>query len=150
MNELTLGKLAEQAELEIDAVQFYEQLGLLKTPPKTVSSPQLYPQDEVSRLRFIKRAQKLGFSLNEIKELLLLKSESHTSNKDIKSKTRTKIKDVENKMLDLYRIKGALEHLASMCDGHGPACGCQIQEALDPDTQERLGWKYNNCDYLRR
>ena len=147
MNGLTLDKLAEQAGLEIDAVQFYAQLGLIKTPPKTVSSSQFYPQEEVSRLRFIKRAQKLGFSLNEIKELLLLKSESHTTNKDIKSKTRTKIKDVENKMLDLYRIKGALEHLASMCDGHGPACGCQIQEALDPDTQERLGWRHNHCDY---
>jgi MerR family copper efflux transcriptional regulator len=85
--------------------------------------------------------------LNEIKELLFLKSESQTNVKDIKSKARSKIQDVENKMLDLYRIKGALEHLASMCDGHGPACGCQIQEALDPNTQERLGWRHNHCDY---
>jgi DNA-binding transcriptional MerR regulator len=147
MNGLTLDKLAEQAELEIDAVQFYMQLGLIKTQPKAVSRHQFYSQEEVSRLRFIKRAQKLGFSLNEIKELLFLKSASHTTKKDIKNRTLINIKAVENKMLDLYRIKGALEHLVSTCDGHGPVCECQTLEALDPDSQERLGWKHDHHDH---
>ena len=124
MNGLTLDKLAEQAELEIDAVEFYERLGLINTLPESRSNHQIYPQEEVSCLRLIKRAQKLGFSLDEIKELLQLRPESHVTPKDIKNRTLIKIKDVENKMLDLYRIKGALEHLASTCDGHGPACGC--------------------------
>ena len=66
MNGLTLDKLAEQAGLEIDAVKFYEQLGLIKAQLKTESNHQFYPQEEVSRLRFIIRAQKLGFSLHEI------------------------------------------------------------------------------------
>jgi MerR family mercuric resistance operon transcriptional regulator len=87
-------------------------------------------------LRFIKRAQKLGFSLNEIKELLLLKPDSQVKNEDIKKRTRVKIQDVENKLFDLYRIKGALEHIASECDGN-TTCGCQIVEALDQNTQER-------------
>ena len=91
MNGLTLDKLAEQAGLEIDAVQFYEQLGLIKTQPKAKLSHHYYHQEEVSRLKFIKRAPKLGFSLNEIKELLFLKSESHATKKDIKSKTLIKI-----------------------------------------------------------
>ena len=144
MNGLTLDKLAEQAGLEIDAVEFYERLGLINTLPESGSNYQFYPQEEVSRLRFIKRAQKLGFSLDEIKELLLLRSESHETKKDIKIRTLIKIKDVENKMLDLYRIKGALEHLAITCDGHSPVCGCQILEALDPNTQERLGWRHDH------
>ena len=144
MNGLTLDRLAEQAGLEIDAVQFYERLGLINTLPESESNHQFYPQEEVSRLRFIKRAQKLGFSLDEIKELLLLRSESIVTPKDTKIRTLIKIKDVENKMLDLYRIKGALEHLASTCDGHSPACGCQILEALDPNTQERLGWRHDH------
>jgi len=147
MNGLTLDKLAEQAGVEIDAVQFYERLGLIKTPPESVSNHQFYPQEEVSRLRFIKRAQKLGFSLNETKELLFFKSESHITKKDIKNRTLIKIKDVENKMFDLYRIKDALEHLASNCDGYGSACERQILEALDPDSEERRGWKDDRQDH---
>ena len=147
MNGLTLDKLAEQAGLDIDVVQFYERSGLIKTPPKTVANHQFYPQEEVSRLRFITRAQKLGFSLNEIKELLFLKSKSHASKNGIKSKIFVKIQDVQNKMLDLYRIKGALEHLASGCDDVGTACGCQIIEALDPDTQERLGRRHDHIEF---
>ena len=151
MNGLILDKLTEQAGLEIDAVQFYEQMGLINKLPKIESIHPLYPQEEVSRLRFIKRAQKLGFSLNEIKELLLLKSESHGNKDAIKNKILNKIQEVENKMLDLYRIKGVLENLASTCDGHRPACGCQILEALDPNTQERLGWRHDQqLGHLRR
>jgi MerR family copper efflux transcriptional regulator len=147
MNGLTLDKLAEQAGLEIDAVEFYERLGLVNTLPESRSNHQIYPQEAVSCLRFIKRAQKLGFSLDEIKDLLYLKPESQTNNKDIKNRTLIKIKDVENKMLDLYRIKGALEHLASTCEGNGPACQCQILEALDPNTQERLGWRHDHIEF---
>ena len=150
MNGLTLDKLADQAELEIDAVEFYERLGLINTLPESRSNHQIYPQEEVSRLRFITRAQKLGFSLKEIKELLLLMSESHNTPKDIKNITLIKIKDVENKMLDLYRIKGALEHVVSSNDGHIPACGCHILEALDPNTQERLCWRYEHQGNQRR
>ena len=143
MNGLTLDKLAEQAGLEINAVQFYERLGLIKAPLKTESNHQIYTQEAISRLRFIIRAQKLGFSLHEIKELLFLKSESHVTKKDIINKTLIRIQDVENKMLDLYRIKFALENLASTFDGHNPAGRNQILEALDPNTHERLGWRHD-------
>ena len=144
MNGLTIDKLAEQAGLKIDLVEFYERLGLINTLTESGLKLQFYSKEEVSRLRFITRAQKLGFSLNDIKELLLLKPESHLLPKDIKSRTNRKIQDIENKMLDLYRIKGALEYLASSCDDTGPACGCQIVEALDPNTQERLGSRHEH------
>jgi len=144
MNGLTLNKLAEQAGLEIDAVQFYMQLGLIKTPPKAVSRHQFYSQEEVSRLRFIKRAQKLGFSLNDIKELLSLRDESHVGKQNIKHRTLIKITEVENKLFDLYRMKGALEQLVSTCDGYGPVSEYKIIEALDPDSQERRGLKYDH------
>ena len=144
MNGLTLDKLAEQAGLEIDAVQFYERLGLINTLPESGSNHQFYPQEEVSRLRFIKRAQKLGFSLDEIKELLLLRSESNVNKKDIKIRTLIKIKDIENIMLDLHRIKGSLELLASTCDGHGSLDECPKPEALESNNQERLGYKHDH------
>jgi DNA-binding transcriptional MerR regulator len=146
MDRLSLDKLAEQSDLDINAIRFYEQLGLLINSTEWDSLQKLYSQEEVSRLRFIKRAQKLGFSLNDIKELLHLKSDSQARKEDIKKRTRVKIRDVENKLFDLYRIKGALEHIASECDGN-TACRCEIIEALDPNTEERLGWRQEHIEY---
>lgn len=146
MKAITLARLAEQTNLDINAIRFYKQLGLLISSAESDSLQQFYSQEEVSRLRFIKRAQKLGFSLNDIKELLLLKSDSKTNKENIKKRTRVRIQDVENKLFDLYRIKGALEHIASECDGN-TACRCEIIEALDPNTQERLGWRQEHIEY---
>jgi DNA-binding transcriptional MerR regulator len=134
MDGLSLNKLAEQSDLDIKAIRFYEQLGLLIGTAESDSLQQLYPQENVTRLRFIKRAQKLGFSLNDIKELLLLKFDSQVQKEDIKRRTRVKIRDVENKLFDLHRIKGALEYIASECDGNTTS-GCQIVEALDSNLR---------------
>ena len=144
MNGLTLDKLAEKAGLEIDAVQFYERLGLIKKQLKAESNHHFYPQEEVSRLRFIKRAQKLGFSLSEIKELLFLRNETHATKEDIKTRTLIKIKDIEDKMFDLYRIKSALAYLAFTCDGQGPFDKCLILEALDSYNQKSLGGRHDH------
>ena len=144
MSGLTIDKLAEQAGLEIDAVQFYERQGLIEPQPRTDSNCRLYPQEEVSRLRFIKQTKALGFSLDEIKDLLFLKHDPHATKKDIKNRTLSKIEEIQNEILDLYRKKGALEHLASSCDGHGPVDECPILEALDSNNQESLGCKHDH------
>ncbi len=142
MNGLTIGKLAKQAGLGIDTVRFYERQGLIDPPPRTESNYRLYPRDEVARLRFIKRAKVLGFTLNEIKDLLTLQQDPHTTRADIKNRTLAKIEDINRKIDDLTRIKAALEHLASECDGHGPLAGCPILAALtrvDEKTCEHPG-----------
>jgi MerR family copper efflux transcriptional regulator len=130
MNGLTIGKLAREAGLGIETVRFYERQGLIEPPPRTASNYRIYPEDEVARLQFIKRAKALGFTLNEIKELLALRQDPHTTRADIKARTLAKIEDVNRKILDLTRIKAALEHLASECDGRGPLEGCPILAAL--------------------
>jgi MerR family copper efflux transcriptional regulator len=130
MNGLTIGKLAREAGLGIETVRFYERQGLIEPPPRTASNYRIYPEDEVARLQFIKRAKALGFTLNEIKELLTLRQDPHTTRADIKARTLAKIEDVNRKILDLTRIKAALEHLASECDGRGPLEGCPILAAL--------------------
>ena len=136
MNGLTIGRLAKQVSIGIETIRFYERQGLIEPPPRTDSNYRVYPEEEVNRLRFIKRAKNLGFTLSEIKELLFVRHDPHATKADIKNRTLNKIEDVKQKISDLTIIKMALEHLASSCDGHGPLEECPILEALDSDNAE--------------
>jgi Cu(I)-responsive transcriptional regulator len=136
MGGLTIGRLAKQVGIGIETVRFYERQGLIKPPPRTDSNYRVYPEEEVARLRFIKRAKNLGFTLNEIKELLFLRTDPHATQADIKSRTLDKIKHVKQKISDLTRIKKALENLALSCDGHGAIKDCPILKALDSENAE--------------
>ena len=136
MKPRTIGKLAKQAGLGIETVRFYERQGLTEPPPRTDSNYRIYPKEEVNRLKFIKRAKNLGFTLNEIKELLFIRHDPHATKADIKNRTLEKIEDVKKKISDLTRIKKSLENLASSCEGHGPLNDCPILEALDSDDAE--------------
>src|SRR5210317_36738 len=128
MSGLTIGRLAKQVGLGIETVRFYERQGLIEPPPRTDSNYRIYPEEEVTRLRFIKKAKSLGFTLNEIKELLFIRHDPNATKADIKNRTLNKIEDVKQKISDLTRIKMSLEHLASSCDGHGPLEECPILE----------------------
>jgi MerR family copper efflux transcriptional regulator len=139
MTGLTIGRLAKEADVGIETVRFYERQGLIAPPPRTESNYRVYPREEVSRLRFIKRAKALGFTLNEIKELLALSHDPLTTRADIKTRTLAKIDDVGRKILDLTRIKAALERLAAECDGQGPLEGCPILAALTSDQETDCG-----------
>ena len=136
MDGLTIGKLAKKADIGIETVRFYERQGLIAPPPRTESNYRVYPKEEVARLRFIKRAKALGFTLKEIKELLALSHDPHATRADIKKRTLDKIEDIDGKILDLTRIKEALEHLAAECDGQGSLEGCPILAALTNDQEE--------------
>lgn len=131
MKGLTIGRLAKQAGFGIETVRFYERQGLIEPPPRTESNYRIYPQQDVARLRFIKRAKALGFSLNEIKELLSLRHDPTATKADIKRRTEAKVEDIRQKIGDLGRMLEALEHLAASCDGRGPLEECPILEALD-------------------
>jgi Cu(I)-responsive transcriptional regulator len=137
MDGLTIGKLAKQADIGIETVRFYERQGLIDPPLRTESNYRIYPQEEVTRLKFIKRAKVLGFTLKEIKELLRLRNDPHATKADIKKRTLEKIQDVKQKISDLTKIKEALELLSDSCDGHGSLEGCPILKALDADDDER-------------
>ena len=136
MNGLTRGRLAKQAGLGIETVRVYERQGLIEPPPRTDSNYRIYPEEEVNRLKFIKRAKDLGFTLKEIKELLFIQHDPHATKADIKKRTVEKIEDIKKKVQDLIRIQEALEHLAGSCDGHGPLSECPILEALAGDEHE--------------
>lgn len=136
MVRMTIGKLAKQAGVNVDTVRFYERRGLIDEPFRTQSNYRVYPKEDVVRLRFIKKAKDLGFSLSEIKELLTIRCSPSASKADVKRQVEVKIKDIKQKITDLSRIMNALEHLAAECDGHGPISDCPILRALDDYDSE--------------
>lgn len=128
---LTIGRVARSAGLAIDTLRYYEREGLLEKPARTTSGYRHYTTDVVARLRFIRQAKELGFSLREIKELLTLRVEAGRSCADVRARAEAKIADVEQRVATLMRMKRALAKLASSCSGRGPTSNCPILEAME-------------------
>ena len=135
MKALTIGQVARHAGVGIETVRFYERQGLLAEPARKESGYRQYAEDVVGRLRFIRRAKELGFSLKEIKELLALRVDPTTTCAEVRSKAAAKIADVEQKIEALQRIRKALVKLTAVCRGRGPTSECPILDALDNEVE---------------
>lgn len=131
MDGLTIGRVARSAGLAIDTVRYYEREGLLQKPARTPSGYRQYSADAVARLRFIRQAKELGFTLAEIRELLALKVAPGKSCADVRARAHAKIADVEQRIAQLDRMRRALVKLAAACSGRGPTSECPILEALE-------------------
>src|SRR6266536_831102 len=125
MDTLSIGQVARKAGVGVETVRFYEREGLLEEPPRRASGYRQYSDQVVKRIRFIKRAQQLGFSLKEITELLL-RVDAQTSCEVVKQRTEAKIAEVERKLVELQRMRQALLQVASLCTGQGPASACPM------------------------
>ena len=130
MPGLTIGKIAAEAEVAIDTVRYYERAGLLPAPPRRESGYREYPPDTVKRLRFIRRAKNLGFSLPEIAELLELSSPRGDVRK-VKQAAQAKLKLMDEKIAELTRVRNGLQQLVKHCPGHGDTGQCPILNALN-------------------
>ncbi len=130
MKSATIGQVARQAEVGVETVRFYEREGLLEVPPRRPSGYREYGEEAVARLRFIKRAKQLGFTLKEIKELLALRRDPSTSGADVKRRAEAKIADIEMKIRALQKIKKALSKLTTACSGHGTSAECPLLASL--------------------
>src|SRR5882724_849191 len=126
MEGLTTAKLANEGGVNVETIRYYERHGLLPKPPRTHSGYRIFSDDSVKRLRFIKHAQDLGFSLKEIKELLALRVRPGSSCVDVRRKTEAKVADVESRIRNLEAIKEALQSLTATCAGKGPVSACSI------------------------
>lgn len=131
MKRLTIGHLAREAGINLETVRFYEREGLLPKAPRSVSGYRLFPSDAKRRLRFIRRAQELGFSLKEIRELLALRLSPRTTSTEIRERTEAKIADIEGKIKSLDSMRRSLRKLAKSCAGCAPLSECPILESLD-------------------
>ncbi|MCZ7625241.1 MAG: heavy metal-responsive transcriptional regulator [Candidatus Methylomirabilota bacterium] len=130
MQTLTIGQLAKQAHVNIETIRYYERRGLMTEPPRRDSGYREYPLEAVDRIRFIRRAQELGFSLKEIAELFSLRVNPETTSADIKRRAEAKVADINARISDLERMKAALMKLAAACRGRGPTSECPILESL--------------------
>src|SRR5437762_3795951 len=138
MEALTRGQLAQARRVNSETRRYYERRGLLPKPPRTPTGYRTFGTDAVRRLRFIKHAQELGFSLKEIKELLALRVDARTSCADVRKRAEAKLADIDQKLRALRAMKRALVRLTAACVGGGPVSTCPILESLD--HEEREGW----------
>ena len=135
MEQLTIGKLAKSARVNLETIRYYERQGLLPKPPRSQSGYRSFPTESVERIRFIKQAQELGFSLKEIKELLALRTEPFSTGADVRERVATKITEIDEKMKLLRTIKKELEQLKANCDGTSSIGECPILKSIGSERK---------------
>ena len=127
---MRIGTAAEQAGVNIQTLRYYERRGLLPRPPRRTSGYREFPDDAVRIVRFIKRAQDLGFTLGEVEELIKLRSEKRRDRTRVRAVAEARVRQVDRKIAELQAIKQALSHLVHCCQ-EGSTLECPIIEALD-------------------
>jgi MerR family copper efflux transcriptional regulator len=134
MDALGIGQLAKRGGVGIDTVRYYERNGLLAPHARLASGYRRYGELELARLRFIRRAQALGFTLKEIKELLALSAQRDVAR--VKRSAQAKLLDVKTRIANLERVRDGLATLIAACPGHGRAADCPILGALTGSVEK--------------
>jgi MerR family transcriptional regulator, mercuric resistance operon regulatory protein len=127
-SDIKIGRLAEMAGVHLETIRYYQRIGLMPTPGREYGSVRRYGREAAGRLRFIKRAQGLGFSLDEVRTLLELSAGEHCA--ETRTFAEQKRRLVENKISDLRRIRAALDELIRACRLGRAGRGCPIIESL--------------------
>ena len=128
---MRIGELASEAGVGVETLRFYERRGLLEEPPRTGSGYRAYGRRAVRRVRFIRRAKELGFTLREIDELLALSCDEGATCGDVRRRAEANVADVEERIRRLAAIRDALVDLAANCHGDVPASDCPLLDRLD-------------------
>lgn len=131
-NSLTIGAFAQAAGVNVETIRFYQRKGLLSEPDKPLGSIRRYGDSDVARVRFIKSAQQLGFSLDEIAELLRLHDGTHCV--EARTLAEHKLIGVRQKLADLTRIESALTGLVEQCCVTTGNVTCPLISALHCGT----------------
>lgn len=136
MKSMHIGRLAAQANVSVDTVRYYERARLLPAASRTPSGYRTYPAGMVERLRFIRRAKDLGFSLDEIRDLLDLSDQRGTGVDVIREIAARRLADVEIRLAELQRLRDGLKQLVDACPGHGDPGQCPIVNAFRSSDDE--------------
>ena len=137
MQTLTISKLAHEAGVNVETIRFYQRRGLLVEPNKPLGGIRRYGKEDVARVLFIKAAQRIGFTLDEIEQLLNLDSGMRCS--EARAIAEHKLEAVREKLADLQRIEAALAQLVSRCEASRAKVSCPLIDALQPSTGSRPG-----------
>jgi len=130
-----IGEVAHRADVNKETVRYYEQRELIPKPDRRRSGYRIFTQRQIDQIKFIKRAQQLGFTLREIKELLELRVDEETSCSEIKEEAQKKYQDVTQKIKDLRQIQDTLVDLIDSCSEGGPIDNCPILNALEGENK---------------
>lgn len=126
---LTIGALSKRIGVNIETIRFYERIGILPKPPRTVGGHRIYGHDHSKRLCFVRRSRELGFSLDEVRVLLQLVDGGRYTCAEVKAVTLDHLADVHRKIADLRRLERALAAMAAKCRG-GKVPDCPIVDVL--------------------
>lgn len=131
---MKIGEVAQKAGINIETIRYYERKGIIKRPIKPETGYREYSEDVVAIIKFIKNAQRLGFSLSEIVGLLSLKFDPNKDCSLVKSQALDKITEIEKKIKALSLMKKSLQEITNKCNGLGSTSTCNILNALDSEV----------------
>lgn len=132
-SSLTIGAVAKRAGVPIDTIRYYEREGLLPEPLRRASGYRSYGEGTVAQLRFIRRAKALGFTLEEIRDLLALSADRQRGVKAVKQRAEERLAAIETRIAELQRVRDGLVELVASCPGHGAPEDCPILRALNDE-----------------
>ncbi len=129
---LTIGALSKRTGVNVETIRFYERVGILPKPPRSAGNHRIYSQELLMRLGFVRRSRELGFSLDDVRDLLRLVDGGHYTCAEVKAITLNHLTDVRRKIADLRRLEHTLAEVAGKCRGD-KVPNCPVIEALfDP------------------
>jgi len=126
-----IGEVTEQTGISADTLRYYEKFGLLTAISRNASGVRQYTDKDISKLKFIKRAQHMNFSLNEIKDLLSMREDPQHAKNSVRQLTDDKLKHIEAQLTELSTLRNELQLLLNLC--RGSKDGCPIIEGIDTD-----------------
>ncbi|BAM88662.1 mercuric resistance operon regulatory protein [Bradyrhizobium oligotrophicum S58] len=135
MSRLTIGDLAKRTGTKVETVRYYERIGLLPIPPRTEGNYRAYDNDQLGRLSFIRRARDLGFSIDQVRDLLDLADQRDRSCEAVDVIAGQHLAEIERKIADLVALRDELADVIGRCK-HGTVADCRIIEALAPHSPD--------------
>ncbi|MGQ0648364.1 MAG: heavy metal-responsive transcriptional regulator [Gemmatimonadaceae bacterium] len=139
VNRMRIGEVAAAAAVNAQTLRYYERVGLLPEPARRSSGYREYDVDTVRRVRFIKRAQDLGFTLSEIADLLALREQSETACEQVEARASATLERIGEKIHDLEQMRAALSQYVRSCRRGRPVAECPLLRALDRSVEEANG-----------
>lgn len=128
---MRIGQVARRTGLSVATIRYYERLGLVPEVSRSSAGYRQFDGATIRRLRFVRRARALGFTLEEIRALLELRLDDSATTADVRQRAGARLDDIEARIADLERMRDALRELTSSCCRDGPARECPILEALE-------------------
>ena len=136
MDGLTIGGLARESGVGVETIRFYERRGLVEQPERPQSGYRKYSPETIARVKFIRNAKELGFSLREISELLALEADTEDGRKETREKTEAKIAEIDGRIASLQGLRGHLVELVETCRSGRRKCRCPIMDTMKQGRRE--------------